>query len=87
MRGRLALTVLMVCLPNAYAFGQRDAVQPAVPSVDEGAAAVAPAQAPTTSRLRRDVERTNLGWLGLLGLPGLAPFIVHEAQSAKSKRR
>jgi hypothetical protein len=87
VRRSFALAVLMVALCNASAFGQRERVQPAASVVDEGTTVIAPVQSPTASRLRRDIERTNLGWLALLGLPGLVPAITHETLTTKPKRR
>ena len=87
VRGRLSLAVLAVSLSSASAFGQSEAVPLAAPTVERGAMAVSPAPAPPMSQFRRDFERTNFGWLGLLGLPGLAPLVMHDASPVKPKRR
>jgi hypothetical protein len=87
VRRRLSLAFLAVSLSSASALGQSEVGRPVAPIVEGGAMAVPPAPASATSRFRRDVERTNFGWLSLLGLPGLAPLVMQDTLPAKPKRR
>ena len=72
MRGRLWVAVLYAGLANASAFAQADLGHSTAfdrPRSSVVGTSALPAARPTP--LRRNVERTNLGWIALLGLHSL----------------
>jgi len=79
MRGYFCLAVLFAVLFGASTFAQTDVMREATPSDAGRAVSILPSEI-ITRRTVREFERTNLGWIILLGLPGLASPTPHQAQ-------
>ncbi len=88
MRGRLWVAVLYACPQCALAFAQARA-EATVPVVAEVGVAAPPLALPPRPplRVRPDVERTNFGWVALLGLSSLTAANPQRRPPAQSERR
>ncbi len=89
MRGRLWVAILYAGLPCAIALAQPRTEHAAVSTVAEASAGVAPSALPPRApiRVRPDVERTNLGWIALLGLSSLTASSYQLRLSLQNDRR
>jgi hypothetical protein len=72
MQGRLWMAILYAGLPHASVFAQADLARSAA-SDRPGSSVARPASPPAAPQtpMRREVERTNFGWIVLLGLHSL----------------
>ncbi len=89
MRGRLWVAILYTGLPCAIALAQPRTEHAAVAAVAEASAGVASSVSPPRApvRVRPDVERTNLGWIALLGLSSLTASNSPLRPSLQNDRR
>jgi hypothetical protein len=89
MRGRLWVAILYAGFPCAVALAQPRTERFAASAVAEaGAAAVSSVLPPRAAfRVRPNVERTNLGWVALLGLSSLTASTSQLRPSLQTDRR
>ena len=89
MRGRLWVAILYASLPCAIALAQPRTEHAAVSAVAETSAGAAPSILPPRApiRVRPDVERTNFGWIALLGLSSLTASTSQLRPSLQNDRR
>jgi hypothetical protein len=88
MRGRLWVAVLYAGPLCTLAAAQANA-EATVPVVSEVGVAASPSALPPRPplRVRPDVERTNFGWVALLGLSSLTAANSQRRPPAQSERR
>jgi hypothetical protein len=88
MRGRLWLAVLCASPQCILTFAQSH-TEATVPTVAEVGAAASPLALPPRPplRVRPDVERTNFGWVALLGLSSLTAANPQRRPPTQSERR
>lgn len=87
MRGRLWTAILYIGLANASASGQPNPPDPT--SLARAAGSVTASSimpTPRSAPMRRDIERTNLGWIVLLGLHSLTAPITNQPLPKHSER-